>query len=137
MYVQPRRSTLTQTLELYCVQSGLAAGIANATFEHDMGVTKWKYRGQLTPKADRCDVEVHVTKVEKAGDEAKFKIEAMEDANQWKKVENDVSAESVIYISTRTGEIRAGTRVHTPQSTIGRASQSRTDIRGWWRGWGC
>ncbi len=50
-----------------------------------------------------------MAKVEKAGDEAKFKIEAMEDANQWKKVENDVSAESVIYISTRTGEIRAGT----------------------------
>ena len=38
-----------------------------------------------------------------------FKKEAMEDACQWKIIQNDQQQESVIYISTRTGEIRAGT----------------------------
>ena len=56
-----------QTLELYCVHTGLAAGVSQPTFTHDLGVTKWKYRGQLTPKNDRCDVEVHITSVERAG----------------------------------------------------------------------
>jgi 3-hydroxymyristoyl/3-hydroxydecanoyl-(acyl carrier protein) dehydratase len=55
-----------QTLELFCVQTGLAAGIERPTFSHDIGVTKWKYRGQLTPKNERCDVEVHVKSVERA-----------------------------------------------------------------------
>ena len=50
-----------------------------------------------------------VSKVNAANDEARFKVEAMEDACQWKKIENDQAAEAVIYISTRTGEIRAGT----------------------------
>jgi len=56
-----------QTLELFCVQNGLAAGVASPTFSHDLGTTKWKYRGQLTPKAKRCDVEVHITKVDRDG----------------------------------------------------------------------
>jgi len=55
-----------QTLELFCVHTGLGAGIANATFTHDLGKTTWKYRGQLTPKANRGDVEVHIKTVEKA-----------------------------------------------------------------------
>ena len=50
-----------------------------------------------------------IAKIDKAADEAKFKMEAMEDACQWKQIQNDQSQENVIFISTRTGEIRAGT----------------------------
>eukprot|EP00964_Phaeocystis_antarctica_P023430 scaffold13103_cov62-Phaeocystis_antarctica.AAC.3 len=49
-----------QTLELWCVHAGLGGGKRDATFSHELGKTAWKYRGQLTPKAERCDVEVHV-----------------------------------------------------------------------------
>jgi 3-hydroxymyristoyl/3-hydroxydecanoyl-(acyl carrier protein) dehydratase len=59
-----------QTLELWCVQNGVAAGIANPQFAHDLGKTMWKYRGQLTPKNGRCDVEVHIKSVEKDGSRA-------------------------------------------------------------------
>jgi 3-hydroxymyristoyl/3-hydroxydecanoyl-(acyl carrier protein) dehydratase len=55
-----------QTLELWCVQTGLTAGVTTPTFSHNCGTTKWKYRGQMTPKADRGDVEVHIKTVEKA-----------------------------------------------------------------------
>lgn len=55
-----------QTLELWCVHAGLGGGKRDATFSHELGKTAWKYRGQLTPKAERCDVEVHVVSIEKA-----------------------------------------------------------------------
>ena len=49
-----------QTLELWCVHAGLGGGKRDATFSHELGKTAIKYRGQLTPEAERCDVEVHV-----------------------------------------------------------------------------
>ena len=54
-----------QTLELWCVHAGLGGGKRNATFSHELGKTAWKYRGQLTPQNERCDVEVHVASVER------------------------------------------------------------------------
>ncbi|KAL3920227.1 MAG: hypothetical protein SGPRY_005331, partial [Prymnesium sp.] len=53
-----------QTFELLCVRNGYVTGIKQPTFAHELGKTLWKYRGQLTPKNDRCDVEVHVKSVE-------------------------------------------------------------------------
>jgi len=57
--------SMHQMFELWCVHAGHAAGIPNPTFDHDLGKTAWKYRGQFTPKNDRCDFEVHVSSVEK------------------------------------------------------------------------
>ena len=59
--------SMVECMEMFSISQGLTAGFACPAFFHGEGATKWKYRGQLTPKADRCDVEVHVTKVEKAG----------------------------------------------------------------------
>jgi hypothetical protein len=53
-------------MELFSVNQGLASGIANPSFEHDQGVTKWKYRGQLTPKNKVLECEVHIKKVDRA-----------------------------------------------------------------------
>lgn len=52
---------------------------------------------------------MEMNKVSAAQDEAKFKLDAMEDACQWKLIQSDQQQDAVIYISTRTGEIRAGT----------------------------
>ena len=57
-----------QALELYCVHTKAAAGFRAPRFEHDLGKTVWNYRGQLTPKNERLDCEVHVKKIEKDGD---------------------------------------------------------------------
>jgi 3-hydroxymyristoyl/3-hydroxydecanoyl-(acyl carrier protein) dehydratase len=59
--------SMHQSLELFCVAHKLHAGVANPRFEHDLGQTKWCYRGQLTPKNKRLDCEVHLKKVEKDG----------------------------------------------------------------------
>ena len=59
--------SMHQSLELLCVHQKWAEGIKNPRFEHDLGQTKWCYRGQLTPKNKRLDCEVHLKKVEKDG----------------------------------------------------------------------
>ena len=58
--------SMHQALELFSVQQGLTDGITNPSFEHDIGVTKWKYRGQLTPKNKTLECEVHVKTIERA-----------------------------------------------------------------------
>jgi 3-hydroxymyristoyl/3-hydroxydecanoyl-(acyl carrier protein) dehydratase len=54
--------SMHQSLELLCVKNQWAAGMRSPRFEHDLGQTKWCYRGQLTPKNKRLDCEVHVKK---------------------------------------------------------------------------
>nr|APQ31262.1 polyunsaturated fatty acid synthase 3 [Schizochytrium sp. ATCC PTA-9695] len=57
--------SMFQLVEAWCVKQGLAArhGIAHPVFAHAPGATSWKYRGQLTPKNDRMDSEVHIKSV--------------------------------------------------------------------------
>ena len=62
--------SMHQALELFSVEHGFAAGITNARFEHNAGTTKWKYRGQLTPKNKTLECEVHLKKVEKGAGKA-------------------------------------------------------------------
>jgi len=57
--------SMHQLLELYSVHAGFATGIRNPFFQHDLGKTTWKYRGQLTPKNKRLDAEVHITEVKR------------------------------------------------------------------------
>ena len=59
--------SMHQAMELFSVNQGLADGMANPSFEHDQGVTKWKYRGQLVPKNKVLECEVHIKKIERAG----------------------------------------------------------------------
>jgi 3-hydroxymyristoyl/3-hydroxydecanoyl-(acyl carrier protein) dehydratase len=58
--------SMHQAMELFSVNQGLADGVATPCFEHDRGVTKWKYRGQLTPKNKVLECEVHIKKVDRA-----------------------------------------------------------------------
>jgi len=60
--------SMIQALELFSVEQGYATGIASPCFAHDLGVCKWKYRGQLTPKNKVLECEVHVKKVERVAD---------------------------------------------------------------------
>ena len=62
--------SMHQALELFSVEHGFAAGITNARFEHNAGTTKWKYRGQLTPKNKTLECEVHLKSVEKGAGKA-------------------------------------------------------------------
>ena len=61
--------SMHQALELFSVEHGFAAGITNARFEHNAGTTKWKYRGQLTPKNKTLECEVHLKSVEKGAEQ--------------------------------------------------------------------
>ena len=65
-----RRAATAEALELFSVEHGFAAGITNARFEHNAGTTKWKYRGQLTPKNKVLECEVHLKSVEKGAGKA-------------------------------------------------------------------
>lgn len=56
---------MMQCLEMYSVATDQARGMQRPAFNHDVGKTQWKYRGQLTPKNDRMDCEVHVKSVER------------------------------------------------------------------------
>ena len=47
-------------IEYYCLAKGYGSTMKHPIFVHDLGDTKWKYRGQLTRKNKRMDIEVHV-----------------------------------------------------------------------------
>jgi len=62
--------SMVQAAEHFCVLTEVAQrfGVTDApTFNQATGVTVWKYRGQLTPKNDRMDCEVHIKSVETVG----------------------------------------------------------------------
>ena len=62
--------SMMQCIEVFCISQGIAelAGLSGLCprFVHDDSVsaeTKWKYRGQLTPKNNEMGTEVHIKRV--------------------------------------------------------------------------
>jgi len=60
--------SMVECMEMFAANQGLTRGFKCPTFFHGEGTTKWKYRGQLTPKNNRMDNEVHIKSVEKQAD---------------------------------------------------------------------
>eukprot|EP00939_MAST-03C_sp_MAST-3C-sp1_P002650 g2650.t1 len=58
--------SMLQCVEYFCGFTNLARSFANPRFVHEPGTTKWKYRGQLTPRNDRMDSEVHIKSIAKS-----------------------------------------------------------------------
>jgi len=58
--------SMIQALEIFCVHENLAKkyDIPAPAFNMNAGKTEWKYRGQLTPKNNQMDCEVHVKSIE-------------------------------------------------------------------------
>ena len=61
--------SMYQLIETFCIHSGIGNGMKNRRFEHDLGKVSWKYRGQLTPKNDTMDSEVHIKSILSVGDD--------------------------------------------------------------------
>jgi len=61
--------SMFQAMEAYCIHENIAQkfGVKFAAFNQCAGKTSWKYRGQLTPKNDKMDCEVHVQSIESDG----------------------------------------------------------------------
>ena len=55
--------SMFECMEYWSITQGLTSGFQSASFGHGSGETKWKYRGQLTPRNDRMDNEVHIKSV--------------------------------------------------------------------------
>eukprot|EP01105_Mastigella_eilhardi_P020876 TRINITY_DN500_c0_g1_i6.p1 TRINITY_DN500_c0_g1~~TRINITY_DN500_c0_g1_i6.p1 ORF type:complete len:4763 (+),score=1014.87 TRINITY_DN500_c0_g1_i6:363-14651(+) len=53
---------MVQLLELLCTRLKVpeSVGLKLLRWTHNVGVTKWKYRGQLTSKSKQMEIEVHV-----------------------------------------------------------------------------
>lgn len=60
--------SMFQLAEMLLVQSGapevVSEGTAKLFWQHGLGTTVWKYRGQLVPKSGVMEVEIHVKKLE-------------------------------------------------------------------------
>ena len=58
--------SMIQLLELFCVHNKIpeAVKLKAICWQHNLGITKWKYRGQLTPKNKQMQIEIHVKKLE-------------------------------------------------------------------------
>ena len=55
--------SMYQMMEAFCIHSGVGGDMTQRCFEHDLGKVSWKYRGQLTPKNNKMDAEVHIKSV--------------------------------------------------------------------------
>merc|ERR1711968_264027 len=56
--------SMYQLMEAFCIHSGVGSNMKQRCFEHDLGKVSWKYRGQLTPRNNKMDAEVHIRSVE-------------------------------------------------------------------------
>merc|ERR1711871_411147 len=52
--------SMFECMEMFCIEQNVCSKLKHPRFVHAVGKTNWKYRGQLTPKNDRMDSEVHV-----------------------------------------------------------------------------
>ena len=55
--------SMFECIEMFCIEQNLASKLKHPRFTHGVGKTNWKYRGQLTPRNDRMDSEVHIRDV--------------------------------------------------------------------------
>ena len=60
--------SMYQLIESFCIHTGIGNGMKQRRFEHDLGKVSWKYRGQLTPKNDTMDSEIHIKSIVSVGD---------------------------------------------------------------------
>merc|ERR1712028_16005 len=60
--------SMFECMEYWSITQGLTLDFNCASFGHGTGETKWKYRGQLTPRNNRMGNEVHIKSVTKNAD---------------------------------------------------------------------
>eukprot|EP00727_Mastigamoeba_balamuthi_P002593 m51a1_g12330 putative 2-nitropropane dioxygenase (5051) ;mRNA; r:463581-479334 len=58
--------SMFQLVEAACVHLGVPESLGGSKIRwvHDLGVTKWKYRGQLVPTAKEMEIEIHIKSVD-------------------------------------------------------------------------
>lgn len=71
---------ILQALKLFALQQKLGDNFRSPRFIHQPGLTKWLYRGQITPDNETMTLEVHIKNIMKTP--ARIVITA--DANLWK-----------------------------------------------------
>ncbi len=71
---------ILQAMKLFVLQQDIGKDLTSPYFTHLPGITKWLYRGQITPDNEVMDLEVHIKAIEQSGDQ----INVVADANLWK-----------------------------------------------------
>lgn len=71
---------IIQAMRLFILQQDLGRKMKSPCFTNLPGLTKWKYRGQITPDNKTMDIEVHIKRIEVANGQ----INLLADANLWK-----------------------------------------------------
>merc|ERR1711871_1632856 len=60
--------SMFECVEVFLIHAGHTSGFTRPQFDHGVGQTKWKYRGQLTPRSHLMQNEVHIKSVERQED---------------------------------------------------------------------
>ncbi|MBU2513228.1 3-hydroxyacyl-[acyl-carrier-protein] dehydratase FabA [bacterium] len=71
---------ILQTMRLFVLQQDLGKTLVSPYFTHYPGITKWIYRGQITPDNEVMDLEVHIKQI----DQQPGQVTIIADANLWK-----------------------------------------------------
>ncbi len=71
---------ILQAMKLFVLQQDLGKNLSSPYFSHLPGVTKWIYRGQITPDNEVMDLEVHIKQI----DTQHGQITITADASLWK-----------------------------------------------------
>jgi 3-hydroxymyristoyl/3-hydroxydecanoyl-(acyl carrier protein) dehydratase/malonyl CoA-acyl carrier protein transacylase len=72
---------MLQALQLFALETGLASSFRSPRFGLvDRHQTTWKYRGQIVPETGTMALEIHVSRVERTGDQ----VIVVADGNLWR-----------------------------------------------------
>ena len=107
--------SMFECMEYWSITQGLTSGFQSASFGHGSGETKWKYRGQLTPRNDRMDNEVHIKSVTRNPDGS---VDVVADAGLY--VDN-LRVYGATDLRLRIQESKEANAVSAPQSSIPRS----------------
>ena len=72
--------SIIQAMRIFTLQQDLGKEMTSPLFANVPGVTRWTYRGQITPDDQTMDIEVHIKKIEKNGPQ----VTLLADASLWK-----------------------------------------------------
>jgi 3-hydroxymyristoyl/3-hydroxydecanoyl-(acyl carrier protein) dehydratase len=71
---------IIQCMRIFAIQQDLGRGMRSPRFVNVPGLTRWFYRGQITPDNESMDIEVHIKKIERSTGQ----VVILADANLWK-----------------------------------------------------
>lgn len=66
--------SILQGMKTFAMNQQLTSGFRQPVFDHSLGQTSWKYRGQIIPQNREMEIEVHITSINR--ESSKVLVEA-------------------------------------------------------------